>query len=320
MSRLRALGWLPPRVDGPNGGLGGGSDDEQDGLLPWLVVGLGLLSLYGPTLWDMLHGSWDNRRQGLDLFLLCATTALLARAWPTLLALPRDRSQARPAYLVILISAGFYALGRSQDIPSFEVGSMVFMVTGCTLLLRGWAGVRLHRFTLPFMMLLVPWPVELVDQLTPLLQGLMCRSASVGLKVLGETGSCQGSALWLNGRELLWAHICPGKPTLLSLLAGLLLYLHLVRCRQRRTCLLLLALSPLLMLIAGTSRPLLAGWVSARSDLPTALMTTLANVAPYGLGLLLLLAVDLTLQRLPARALTGGRLAQAGTGRDGAAP
>lgn len=228
------LAPLPPQPAGPDGLNGLESLDDEGSLLPWLVIGLGLLSLYGPTLWDMLHGTWGAHRQGLDLFLLCAATGLLWRAWPALLSLPRDRSQARLAYAVILVSACFYALGRSQDIPSFEIGSMVFMVAGCTLLLRGWAGVRLHRFTLPFMLLLVHWPVELVNQITPPLQGLMCSCAADTLTALGRSSSCQGAALWVEGRELLWARISPGLPTLLGLLAGLLLMLHLRPARPRR--------------------------------------------------------------------------------------
>jgi exosortase len=264
-----------------------------------MVVGLGLCSLYGPTLWDLMHGVWGNGQQGHGLFVLVVSLLLMCRAWPTLLGLPRDRSQARLAYLAILATAGFYALGRSQEIPFFEAGSMVFMVAGCTLLLRGWAGLHLHRFTLPFMLMLVPLPVELVDLLTTPLHNTLCSTTLDWLARLGQDARSDGATLWSGGHELLMARICPGLPTLISLGAGLLLYLHLVAARSLTQRLLLAGVGAGLILLACAARPVLAVWlVNHRVGLPAWLVQSLPTAVPYVMGLLLVLLADLSLRGL----------------------
>jgi exosortase len=261
------------------------------------VVGLGLSSLYGPTLWDLLHGVWGNGLQGHGLFVLGVSLLLLCRAWPTLLGLPPDRSQACLAYLGIIGAACFYALGRSQDIAFFEAGSMIFMVAGCTLLMRGWAGLHLHRFTLPFMLLLVPLPVELVDLLTMPLQHTLCFTTLAWLARLGQQAQCNGVALWSGGHELMLAQVCPGLPTLVSLGAGLLLYLHLVAAQSRTQRLLLAAIGAGLILLACAARPVLAVWMVNHPAAPSAgLVRTLSTGVPYVLALLLVLLADLGLR------------------------
>ena len=73
-----------------------------------------------------------------------------------------DISPAAPAprsgWTLFVLALLLYALGRSQDILLFEVGSLVPMLAAVMLILRGGAALRLLLFPLFFMLFMVPLP------------------------------------------------------------------------------------------------------------------------------------------------------------------
>ena len=53
-------------------------------LAPWLIAMAGLLSMYGPTFWDLFHGLWAGEQQGHGPIILGISMWLLWKKWDEL--------------------------------------------------------------------------------------------------------------------------------------------------------------------------------------------------------------------------------------------
>jgi len=198
-------------------------------LTPWLLPAIGLLAMYGPSFFDLLHGIWRTDEQGHGPIVLGISAWLLYRAWPRAMSLPDDRPRPLAAWLLLLPAAFFYALGRSQGILILEIGSLVWMLAGLVLLLRGPGALKAMWFPLFFMVFMIPLPGSLVDALTQPMKLAVSYVAENILYHLGYPISRTGVILQIGQYQLLVADACAGLHTLFTLEALGLLYLNLVR-------------------------------------------------------------------------------------------
>ncbi len=196
---------------------------------PWLVLLAGLLVLYVPTGVDLFKGIWSTDQQGHGPIVLALSIWLVWRQWPALNS--TEGAQPRPALAwSLIVGAGlFYALGRSQGILLFEVGSLLFMVSGCVLLLRGPQQLRAIWFALFFMCFMVPLPGAIVDALTQPMKMAVSYAAEGLLYWAGYPISRSGVTIQIGPYQLLVADACAGLHTLFTLEAMGLLYLNVVR-------------------------------------------------------------------------------------------
>ncbi|KQW41983.1 MULTISPECIES: exosortase B [unclassified Roseateles] len=198
-------------------------------LVPWLVAGLGLLALYVPTLISLFSTIWASDAQGHGPIVLGISIWLIYRRWPQLM----DTSTAQPrpglAWPLFVIAAFLYAVGRSQGIWVFEVGSAILVVSAIVLLLRGTAHVRLIAFALFFMLFMIPLPGAIVDALTQPMKMAVSYVAESMLHAVGYPISRSGVILQIGPYQLLVADACAGLHTLFTLEALGLLYLNIVR-------------------------------------------------------------------------------------------
>ncbi len=198
-------------------------------LLPWALPFAGLLAMYVPSFFDMAHGVWRNDDQSHGPIVLGLSLWLLYRAWPSAMAAAGDRPRPAIAWPLLLIAGLVYALGRSQGILIFEVGSLILMLIGLVLLLRGAQTLRALWFGLFFMFFMVPLPGPLVDALTQPMKLAVSYAAENLLYRAGYPISRSGVVLQIGQYQLLVADACAGLHTLFTLEALGLLYLNLVR-------------------------------------------------------------------------------------------
>lgn len=198
-------------------------------LAPWLIVALGLAVMYVPSFIDLFRTIWSTDEQAHGPIVLGLSVWLLWRKWPALVSMPAGGARPALAWPVMIIAGLCYALGRSQGILIFEVGSLVWMVAGLLLLLRGPAAVRLMWFALFFMLFMIPLPGIVVDTLTAPMKMAVSYVAEQVLYAAGYPIARTGVMLQIGQYQLLVADACAGLHTLFTLEALGLLYLNVVR-------------------------------------------------------------------------------------------
>ncbi len=199
------------------------------GLLQWWPIITGLLVLYGPSLYDLFNGIWSKDEQMHGPIVLGLSIWLIYRNWPAML----EASEGEPAHwsgwIFFVFALVLYALGRSQDILLFEIGSVIWLLIGVALLTRGVAAVKAQWFALFFMLFMVPLPSQVVDVVTLPMKMAVSYVAEVVLFWVGYPIGRNGVILQIGQYMLLVADACAGLQTLLTLEALGLLYLNLVR-------------------------------------------------------------------------------------------
>jgi len=191
----------------------------------WPVL-LGLAILYVPTFYDLAHGLWNNEEQGHGPFILAVTVYLF---WHKrdLFTASTDNGNVWSGGLILLLGLLFYAVGRSQEILIFEIGSIVLVLGGSLLMTVGIDALKQTLFPLLFIVFMIPLPGFLVDEITGPLKQTISLIAEQILYWAGYPIARVGVSLVIGKYQLLVADACSGLHSLFSLLAVGLLYQHL---------------------------------------------------------------------------------------------
>ena len=213
--------------------------------LRWAPVGIGLLALYGPTFSDLARGLW-TREDHMHAPIVLAV--ILWVIWQRREALIRDAEKLHPWIGGVLLALGLmlYVVGRSQSIIILEVGSLMPVLAGTLLVMKGGEVLRHFLFPLFFILFMLPLPSFVVDMLTnPLKQHVSAIAESI-LYALGYPIARSGVILVIGPYQLLVADACSGLHSLLSMSAMGLLYIYLMNHRNiARNAILALSLLPI---------------------------------------------------------------------------
>ena len=197
--------------------------------IPWWICVLGLLALYVPTIWGLAFNIWSSEEQSQGPIVLLICIWLIWRAWDRIDDTSSSSPQPLIGWLLVAIALLLYVFGRSQRILSAQTLSVIFLLPGLVLLLRGPRQLRAAAFALFFMIFVIPLPATVVDAIT---QPLKLAVSSVATSVLYAAGypiARTGVILQIGQYQLLVADACSGLHTLFSLEAMGLLYLNVVR-------------------------------------------------------------------------------------------
>ncbi len=189
----------------------------------------GLLVMYVPTFTGLFQGIWLSDTQGHGPIVLGLSIWLLWRRWPLVADLTDARPWPRLAWGVLIVGGLLYAVGRSQSILLFEVGSLVWMLAGLVLMLRGPLQLKAIWFALFFMFFMVPLPATVVDSLTAPMKMAVSQVAEHVLYALGYPIARSGVILMAGPYQMLVADACAGLHTLFTLEALGLFYLNLFK-------------------------------------------------------------------------------------------
>jgi exosortase B len=206
-----------------------GKPTLQAELLAWLPVMLGLAVLYLPSLYDLFTGIWAQDEQMHGPIVLGISCWLIYRTWPDMLAAGHGERPSAWGWPFFVIGLLLYALGRSQDILLFEIGSVIWLLVGIALLNLGPKALKAQWFALFFMLFMVPLPGVVVDTVTMPMKMAVSYVAEHVLFWAGYPIGRNGVILQIGQYMLLVADACAGLHTLLTLEALGLLYLNIVR-------------------------------------------------------------------------------------------
>lgn len=199
--------------------------------IEWLPVILGLMALYVPTFYELSTTLWDHEDYAHGPIILGVILWLI---WRTryVLADPQVPTSLVSGVALLVFGLLVYALGRSQEIVMFEVGSLIPILAGTLLVVRGWPAVHAMSFALLFIIFLVPLPGSVVDPLTVPLKLDVSAVAEQLLYRAGLPVGRSGVVLTIGQYQLLVADACSGLNSMFGLSALGLLYAYLMRYKN----------------------------------------------------------------------------------------
>ena len=223
-----------------------------DALAPlriWWPVMLGLLALYLPTYWSLAHGIWNTEEQAHGPIVLVVSLFLIWQRRAVFLAdaaTSPTRAEAATGWALLVVGLLAYALGRSQDILLFEVGSQIPVILGALLITLGAKAARTLWFALFFLVFMIPLPGFIVDAATGPLKQYISIIAEQVLYAAGYPIARSGVTLTVGPYQLLVADACSGLHSMFSLSAMGLLYLYLMqRTSVARNLVIMAAILPI---------------------------------------------------------------------------
>jgi exosortase B len=196
--------------------------------LQWLPVAAGLLSAYVPVFYALAGTLWQSDDHAHGPVILAVVVWLL---WRKREVLRKRIGGGAPGAGLALLALGLvaYMVGRAYSITILEVGSLIPVLAGITVAMRGWSPFRELAFPILFVAFMVPLPGMLVDALTGPLKQRVSEIAEWLLYLSGYPVARSGVTLNVGQYQLLVADACSGLNSMFSLSALGLLYLYLVR-------------------------------------------------------------------------------------------
>src|SRR5882672_4173608 len=219
------------------------------------VLGAALLWLYGGIL-SSLARQWasdDNYSHGFFVLPLAVYFAWERRG--ALLDAPRRPSIAGvfliAASLVVLLAG---LLGAELFLTRI---SLIGVLAGIVLFVWGRVHLRILTFPLAFLILMVPLPANIFNQIAFPLQLLASRAGELALSVAGIPVLREGNVLQLPSRTLEVAEACSGIRSLVSLITLAIVLGYFTEPRAGARTLIALAAVPIAILanaarVAGT--------------------------------------------------------------------
>jgi exosortase B len=192
-------------------------------------VGIGLLVLYLPSLYDLFLGIWSSDEQMHGPLVLGVSIWLLHRKWAEMESASVGRPTSLWGWPIFVFGCLLYSIGRSQGILVLEIGSVVWLIAALILLHWGVSALKVQWFALFTMLFMVPLPVTIVDLVTQPMKMAVSYAAENILYWAGYPVWREGVVLQVGQYMLMVADACAGLHTLLTLELMGLLYLHIVQ-------------------------------------------------------------------------------------------
>jgi exosortase len=200
----------------------------------WIVWSTILLSffvlLYASVLKGLVLQWWTDPDYGHGFFVplfSCLVLWRLRKCWKA--------TEIRPSNfgLVVMITAIALLLIGSLGAELFTARfSLVIMLTGMILFLAGWAMLRAVAFPLAFLVLMIPIPAIIYNQITLPLQLLASRLATFWLETVNVPVLRDGNVLVLSNYSMEVVEACSGIRSLLTLISLAIIYGYFVERRR----------------------------------------------------------------------------------------
>jgi exosortase len=194
-----------------------------------VVLVLALVWLYAPVL-SHLIGQWvHDPNYSHGFFVPAFSLYVLWQEKDRLRALPL-----RPSWSGLLILAfGVFVLTAGVLGAELFLSrvSFLFAIAGLVVLMYGWNHLRATAFPWLFLLLMIPIPNILFNQITFPLQLLASKAAAVTLPLLGVPVLREGNVIQLPVMALEVAEACSGIRSLMSLTTLAVIYGYLMETR-----------------------------------------------------------------------------------------
>jgi exosortase B len=195
--------------------------------IEWTPVLGSLFVVYAPVFHELALTLWRSDDHAHGPIILAVVAWLI---WRKRAVLSQEGSSAAGAGCAILAMGLLtYVAGRAYSITILEVASLIPVLAGIAVAMRGWQSLRALAFPILFVAFMVPLPGPLVDALTGPLKQQVSQIAEWLLYAAGYPVARSGVTLNVGQYQLLVADACSGLNSMFSLTALGLLYLYLMR-------------------------------------------------------------------------------------------
>ena len=232
------------------------------GWVLWSGIFSGLiLLLYAPVLKHLVEQWWTDPDYGHGFLIPLFSGDI---AWRE-----RDRwinKVAKPSNLglpVMVAGVALLLLGSLGAELFLSRTSLFVLLTGMVLFLAGWEVLRAVSFPLGYLLLMIPIPVILYNQITFPLQLLASRLATFCLELIQVPVLRDGNILVFSNYSLEVVEACSGIRSLMTLIALAVAYGYLLESRVWRRYLLAILMVPI-AIVSNATRIMGAGVMAHR--------------------------------------------------------
>jgi exosortase len=214
----------------------------------WRIVVLAALSLwlYGPTLFHLVAQWWQDPNFSHGFFVPAFSAFVLWQERARWAQLPLRPAWTGLAILAIaLVTLVIGQMGAELFLARF---SLLMLLAGIVILFLGWNYFRAILFPLGFLILMIPIPAIVFNQITFPLQLLASRVAATVLPWTGVPVLREGNVIILPTMALEVAEACSGIRSLMSLITLAVIYGYLMEKRTSVRVLLAMASVPIAVL------------------------------------------------------------------------
>ena len=207
------------------------------------ILGALILWLYGSTLAHLVLQWWQDPNFSHGFFVPLFSAYIVWQQRDQL-----ARVTVRPSWAGLPILAfGLLVMivGRLGAELFLSRSSLLLVLAGLIVLFLGWSFFRAVFFPWAFLILMIPIPTILLNQVTLPLQLLAAKVAAGALPILGVPVLREGNIIYLPAMPLEVAEACSGIRSLMSLVTLAIIYGYLAESRRWVRWLLALASVPI---------------------------------------------------------------------------
>ena len=213
----------------------------------WHLLFLAVLVgwLYYPILLRLVHQWWHDPNFSHGFFVPAFSLFVLWQNRSRLVVLPR-----RPSWWglpILVVALGVLALGDLGAELFLSRFSLLLVLAGLIILFFGWSYFRAVLFPWAFLILMIPLPAIVINQVTLPLQLLASKIAAAVLRFCGVPVLREGNVLLLPRIDLEVAEACSGIRSLVSLTTLTVIYGYLMETRIGIRVALVLASLPIVV-------------------------------------------------------------------------
>ncbi len=217
------------------------------------ILSVLLLWLYGPTLARLVLQWWRDPNFSHGFFVPLFSAFVVWQERSRLLRMPPRPSW--PGLLILACALATLIVGQMGAELFLSRSSLILALAGLTILFLGWNFIRALFFPWAFLVLMVPIPSVIFNQITFPLQLQASRVAAFVLPLFGVPILREGNVINLPSMALEVAEACSGIRSLMSLVTLAIIYGYLLEKRLWVRWVLALASVPIA--IAANSVPII---------------------------------------------------------------
>jgi exosortase len=208
-----------------------------------------LAVLYGSVLKNLILDWWSNAEHSHGFLVPLFSAYVLWRERRRYLTL--EAAPSRLGMAVMLAATALLVVGRAGAEYFTSRLSLPVMLAGIVLFLAGWEILRAVLFPLAFLLVAIPMPVLIQNQITFPLQLLASRFASRVLELLATPVVREGNVLYLSRSALEVAEACSGIRFLTALIGLALVFGYLAGSAMWIRAVLVMSMVPLAVVSNG---------------------------------------------------------------------